>query len=63
MAAFDRGTPVTTSRADVQYVVTEHGCVNLKELTMADRVWAMIHLADPEFRDELYEQAKELNML
>ena len=52
------GTGVTTSRADVNYVVTEYGCVNLKALTMADRVRAMISLAHPDFRDELTEQAR-----
>lgn len=57
------GTPVTTSRADVQYVVTEYGCVNLKELTMKDRVRAMISLAHPDFRDQLRDQAKEKGLL
>lgn len=57
------GTPVTTSRADVQYVVTEYGCVNLKELTMKERVRAMISLAHPDFRDQLRDQARERGLL
>lgn len=57
------GTPVTTSRADVQYVVTEYGCVNLKVLSMRDRVRAMISLAHPDFREVLMDQAKENGLL
>lgn len=62
-AAFKPGTPVTTPRSDVQYVVTEYGCVNLKGLTMKDRVRAMISLAHPEFRDCLIQEAKEHHLL
>ncbi len=57
------GTAVTTTRADVQYVVTEYGAVNLKTLTMRNRVKAMISLADPEFRPQLTEEAKEHGLL
>jgi 4-hydroxybutyrate CoA-transferase len=57
------GTAVTTPRADVQYVVTEFGCVNLKELTMKERVKAMISLAHPDYRDELECQAKEHKLI
>lgn len=61
--AFPAGTAVTTARADVQYVVTEYGCVNLKELTMDDRARAMIRLAHPDFRDELAEAAKKMGLI
>ncbi len=57
------GTAVTTPRSDVQYVVTEYGAVNLKVLTMHDRVRAMISLAHPDFRDQLTEEAKENGLL
>ena len=63
VASFPAGTAVTTPRADVQYVVTEYGCVNLKHLTMDDRARAIINLAHPDFRDELAEQAKQLHIL
>ena len=55
--------PVGTSRADVQYVVTEYGCVNLKVLPMRERVHAMISIAHPDFRAELTQEAKRLNMI
>lgn len=60
---FPAGTAVTTPRSDVQYIVTEYGCVNLKPLTMRERVRAMITLAHPQFRAELTEQARAHKML
>lgn len=63
VAAFPPATAVTTSRQDVQYVVTEYGCVNLKPLTMRDRAKALIDLAHPDFRTELTEQGKALGLL
>lgn len=63
VASFAAGTAVTTSRQDIQYVVTEYGCVNLKPLTMRERALALIELAHPDFREELKEQAKDLGIL
>lgn len=63
VAALSEGTAVTTSRQDVQYVVTERGCVNLKALTAADRARALIELADPRFREELSDEAKRLHLI
>ena len=60
---FPIGTCVTTPRSDVQYVVTEYGCVNLKTLTMKDRIRAMISLAHPAFRETLTEEAKNAGFL
>ncbi len=60
---FPVGTPVTTPRSEVQYVATEYGCVNLKDLTMGDRVRAMISLAHPDFRNDLTAQAKEMKLI
>lgn len=34
VARLSENAAVTTSRADVQYVATEYGCVNLKILSM-----------------------------
>ena len=60
---FQPGTFVTTPRSCVQYVVTEYGCVNLKLLTMRERVLALIDLAHPSFREQLRDQAKEFGLL
>lgn len=60
---FPVGTAVTTPRSEVQYVATEYGCINLKALTMDDRVRAMISLAHPAFRDQLTEEAKMYHLI
>ena len=57
------GSVVTTTRADVQYIATEYGCVDLKPLCMRDRVRAMISLAHPDYRDQLRDEAKEAGMI
>jgi acyl-CoA hydrolase len=51
------GSGVVTSRADVHYVVTEHGIANLHGKTLRERAEALIAIADPQFRDELEEFA------
>lgn len=53
------GGGVVTNRADVQYVVTEYGAVNLHGMNMKDRVKALISIAHPDFRSELEQQARE----
>lgn len=57
------GSAVTTLRSDLQYVVTEYGCVNLKPLTMRERVHAMISLAHPDERPQLTEDAKRFGLI
>ncbi len=49
----EKGTPVTTSRNDVDYVVTEYGIAKLKGHTLAERAKALIAIAHPKFREEL----------
>jgi acyl-CoA hydrolase len=51
------GTPVTTPRHHVQYVVTEHGVANLGMLTHRERVEALIAIAHPACRDGLRSTA------
>lgn len=57
MMSFPPTTPVTVPRADVQYIVTEHGIADMFNRSIEDRVEQMISIADPEFRDELRKQA------
>ncbi len=57
------GNVVTTPRSDVQYVATEYGCVNLKELSMHDRTRALIDLAHPQFREQLTFQTRAAGLL
>jgi len=53
----DLGAGVVTSRADVHYVVTEHGVAYLWGKTLRQRAEALIAIAHPKFRDELYDFA------
>ena len=50
----DPGAGVVTSRADVHYVVTEYGIAYLHGKTLRQRAEALIAIAHPRFRDELY---------
>ena len=47
------GAPVTTSRTDVDYIVTEYGIAKLKGRTLRDRARQLINIAAPQFRDDL----------
>jgi 4-hydroxybutyrate CoA-transferase len=51
------GTPVAMPRADVEWVVTEHGAVNLEGLTVSERAAALISIADPAHRAALRDSA------
>ena len=53
----DPGAGVVTSRGDVHYVVTEHGVAYLFGKNLRQRAEALIEIADPKFRDELYDFA------
>nr|WP_244262610.1 acetyl-CoA hydrolase/transferase C-terminal domain-containing protein [Thermoanaerobacter siderophilus] len=55
----DEGAAVTTSRNDVQYVVTEYGIADLRGKTLRERARELINIAHPKFRDFLLEKAKE----
>ncbi len=56
-------TAVVVPRGDVQYVVTEYGAVNLFGKSLQERAMAMISIAHPDFRDELFHEAKKLGLL
>ncbi|MCE5309858.1 MAG: 4-hydroxybutyrate CoA-transferase, partial [Acidobacteriales bacterium] len=49
------GTVVTTSRTDVDYLVTEYGYAKLKGKSIRERAKALISIAHPNFRAELTE--------
>ena len=53
----DPGAGVVTSRADVHYVVTEHGIAYRHGKTLRERAEALIAISDPRFREELEEFA------
>ena len=53
------GAGVVTSRADVDTIVTEHGIADLHGKSVTERIEALIAIAEPRFREELVEAAKE----
>lgn len=53
------GAAVTTSRNDVDYVVTEYGIAHLKGKTLKERVKSLIAIAHPDFREELERMYNE----
>jgi acyl-CoA hydrolase len=61
--AFPPGSIVTTPRHYVQWVVTEHGAINLFGLTDEERPEALISIAHPDFREELQKAALERDRL
>ncbi len=56
-------TAVAAPRGDVHHVVTEFGAVNLFGKSLQERAMAMISIAHPDFRDELFHEAKKLGLL
>ena len=57
------GDIVTVPRTDVSYVVTEFGAVNLKGRSTWERAKLLISIAHPDFRGELEQAAREVNLV
>jgi len=57
------GTHVSTSKNDINYVVTEFGVAQLRGKTAKQRCEALIGIAHPNFRGELREMAKKMRLL
>ncbi|MGD9505949.1 MAG: GNAT family N-acetyltransferase [Syntrophobacteraceae bacterium] len=54
---------VVVPRSDVHYVVSEYGVVNLFGKSLQERAVAIISIAHPEVRDELFHHAKKLGLI
>jgi 4-hydroxybutyrate CoA-transferase len=57
------GAGVVTSRGLVRYVVSEHGVAYLHGKSVRERAQALIGIADPKFRESLYEYCEKTNWL
>lgn len=57
------GAVVTTSKNDVDYIVTEYGVVRLRGKSAGQRAKALISIAHPQFREELTAEAKKMNLM
>ena len=57
------GTHVSTSKNDINYVVTEYGVAQLRGKTARQRCEALIAIAHPDFRAELKDAARHMKLL
>jgi 4-hydroxybutyrate CoA-transferase len=57
---FKQGAAVTTSRNDVDYIVTDCGIAALAGKTIRQRMKAIVEIAHPNFREELAKKAFEI---
>jgi acyl-CoA hydrolase len=57
------GAGVVTSRGLVRYVTTEYGTAYLHGKTIRQRAQALIDIAHPKFREELYEYCEKTKWL
>lgn len=62
-ATLTPGAIVTTSKNDVDYIVTEYGVAKLRGKSLSQRAKALISIAHPKFREELTAQAKKENIM
>ncbi len=61
--ALYEGAGVVTTRNDVHFVVTEYGVASLHGKTVRQRAQTLIHIAHPQFRDELTHAAQKLGYI
>lgn len=57
------GAVCTTSKNDVDYVVTEYGVAHLRGQSVSSRARQLIAIAHPDFRDELSFEARKRGMM
>ena len=57
------GTHMSTSKNDINYVVTEYGVAQLRGKSAKQRAHEMISIAHPDFRAELTESARKMQLL
>ncbi len=59
VSTLSSGAGVVTTRANVDYVITEYGVASLNGRSMAERAQALINIAHPDFRESLDKAARE----
>lgn len=62
-ATLTPGAVCTTSKNDVDYIVTEYGIAHLRGKSLGERARQLIAIAHPDFRDELRFEAKQRGIL
>ncbi|PIE91280.1 MAG: 4-hydroxybutyrate CoA-transferase [Acidobacteria bacterium] len=54
------GSGVVTTRAHVQYIVTEYGIADMRGKSTLERARELINIAHPNFREQLKKEAREI---
>jgi acyl-CoA hydrolase len=54
-----QGSGVVTTRAHVDYIVSEYGVARLRGRSLVERARALIDIAHPDFREQLLRDARE----
>lgn len=57
------GGSIVIPKGYVSYVVSEYGMANLQGKNIEERAMAMISLAHPDFRDELFDSARDAGLI
>ena len=57
------GAGVVTTRGHVQWIVTEHGAVDLRGKSLRRRAELLVSIAHPDFRAELEAAARDRRLL
>lgn len=57
-----KGAIVTLPRSIVQYVVSEHGIVQLKGKNTKERAEALISISHPDFREDMIKEADKMGL-
>ncbi|MED0672896.1 acetyl-CoA hydrolase/transferase C-terminal domain-containing protein [Aneurinibacillus aneurinilyticus] len=57
------GSAVTTSKNDVDHIVTEYGVASLRGKSIAQRTRELLAIAHPKFREELEFEARKFGLL
>ena len=57
------GAAVSLSRNDVDYLVTEYGCVSLRGTSIAERAERIISVAHPAFREQIRKEALAIGII
>jgi acyl-CoA hydrolase len=55
-----QGAGVVTTRAHVQYIVTEYGVADLRGKSIRERARMLINIAHPDHREQLEREAFEV---
>ena len=62
-ATLPLGSVVSTSKNDVDCIVTEYGIARLRGKTLWQRTRELIAVAHPDFRDQLLYDARKMNII